>query len=181
VADKRAAEADKRAAEADKRAAERAAEDAKRAADAEKRFKELEILVGGVSNNNGFFAEGFFQQAFAKTLEFAGIKFDRMIPNLRFQGKENGEFDIVLINGDSVALIEAKYRIHPDFVEKLVKEKLPQFRKYFTEYKDYTVYLGIAGLSFSEQVANNAKEYGVAIVRQDGQRAVLDSLPTKTY
>jgi hypothetical protein len=30
-------------------------------------------------------------------------------------------------------------------------------------------------------VVKNAKEYGVAIIRQDGQKVVVDSLPTKTY
>jgi hypothetical protein len=94
---------------------------------------------------------------------------------------EYGEFDIVLVNGSSVAIIEAKYRIHPDFVEKLVTEKLPQFRKHFSKYNDCSVYLGIAGLSFSDKVVEDAKEHGVAIIRQDGQKVVVDSLPTKTY
>jgi hypothetical protein len=176
-ADKRAAEADRRAAEADRRAAEAA----KRDADADERLKKLEILVGNVSNNNGFYAEDFFQRAFAESLELAGIKFDDMIPNLRFHGKENGDFDIVLVNGDSVAIIEVKYRIHPNYVETLVTEKLQQFRKHFPTYNNHAVYLGIAGLSFSERVIKDAKEHGVAIIRQDGQKAVVDSLPTKTY
>jgi hypothetical protein len=113
-------EAAKRDAEWDKRNAEAA----KRNAEADERLKKLEILVGGVSNNNGFYAEDFFQRAFAESLELAGIKFDDMIPNLRYQGKENGDFDIVLVNGDSVAIIEAKYRIHPNYVKELVTKKL---------------------------------------------------------
>jgi hypothetical protein len=162
-------------------AAKRAAEADKRDAKADKRLKKLEDLIGGVGNNNGFFAEEFFQRAFSKKRELAGIKFDGMIPNLKYEGKENCDFDIVLVNGDSVAIIEAKYRIHPKYVKELVTKKLAQFRKHFPMYNNHAVYFGIAGLSFSEQVIKNAKEHGVAIIRQDGQKVVVDSLPTKTY
>jgi hypothetical protein len=157
------------------------AEAAKRDADADKRLKKLENLIGGIGNNNGFFAEEFFQRAFSKKRELAGIKFEGMIPNLKYEGKENCDFDIVLVNGDSVAIIEAKYRIHPKYVKELVTKKLAQFRKHFPTYNNHAVYFGIAGLSVSEQVIKNAKEHGVAIIRQDGQKVVVDSLPTKTY
>jgi hypothetical protein len=176
-----AAEADKRAAEWDTRFKKFQEEAAKRDAAAEKRLKKLERDIFGIGENNGFFAEDFFQQAFSKNREFAGIIFDGMIPNLKYEGKESCEFDIVLVNGDSVAIIEAKYRIHPDFVEELVTKKLRQFRKYFPIYKNHAVYFGIAGMSFCEQVVSDAKEHGVAVIRQDGQKAVVDSLPTKVY
>jgi hypothetical protein len=162
-------------------ARERTVEADKRDAKADKRLKKLENLIGGIGNNNGFFAEEFFQRAFSKKRELAGIKFDGMIPNLKYEGKENCDFDIVLVNGDSVAIIEAKYRIHPKYVNELVTKKLAQFRKHFPTYNNHAVYFGIAGLSFSEQVIKNAKEHGVAIIRQDGQKIVVDSLPTKTY
>jgi hypothetical protein len=175
--DRSSAEADKRNAEADKRNAEAA----KRNAEADKRLKKLEKDIFGIGRNNGYYAEEFFQHVFSKKREFAGIKFDGMIPNLKYEGKESCEFDIVLVNGDCIAIIEAKYRVNPDFVEELVTKKLAQFRKYFPTYKNHAVYFGIAGLSFNKEVIKSAKERGVAIVRQDGQRVVVDSLPTKTY
>jgi hypothetical protein len=175
--DRTSANIDKLSAEA----AKRDAEAAKRNTEADKRLKKLEKDIFGIGRNNGYYAEEFFQHAFSKKRELAGIKFYGMIPNLKYEGKESCEFDIVLVNGDSVAIIEAKYRIHPDFVKELVTEKLAQFRKYFPVYKNHAVYFGIAGMSFSKDVVKNAKEYGVAIIRQDGQRVVLDSMPTKTY
>jgi Holliday junction resolvase len=153
----------------------------KLSADADKRLKKLEKDIFGIGRNNGYYAEEFFQHVFSKKCELAGIKFDGMIPNLKYEGKESCEFDIVLVNGDSVAIIEAKYRIHPNFVKELVTDKLAQFRKYFPVYKNHAVYFGIAGMSFSQEVVKNAKEHGVAIVRQNGQKVVLDTLPTKTY
>ncbi|MDR3013050.1 MAG: hypothetical protein LBU70_07555, partial [Chitinispirillales bacterium] len=139
--DRAAAERDKKAAERDKKAAERD----KKAAE---RLKKLEEVVGGIGNNNGYYAEEFFQNSFSANLEFAGIKFDHMIKNVGFSGKENGEFDILLVNGDTVAIIEAKYRIHSDFVEQFVNKKLKQFRRFFPMYQNHAVYLGIAGMSF---------------------------------
>ena len=185
-ADKRAAEADKRAAEAEIRKAEadRTMEALKKRVDeTSETVNKLSKELGGISSNNGYFAEEFFQNSFAQSLEFAGIKFDVMIPNFRPNGKKKGagEFDIVLLNGNSVAIIEAKYRIHPDFVKKLAEEKLPLFRKLFPLYKDFSVYLGVAGMSFDRATVENAKEYGMAVVRQEGKHVVVDSSNMKVY
>jgi len=147
----------------------------------EERMKKLEKLVGGMGENTGHYAEEFFQNAFAKSPVFAGIKFDKVIPNLMAQKKESCEFDIVLVNGDTVAIIEAKNRVHPDFVKELVTVKLEQFRSFFPEYANYKVYLGIAGLSFDKTVAKKAHEYGVCMVRQDGKAIEIDADGVKVY
>jgi hypothetical protein len=180
--DKEAAERrDKEAAERDKEAAERNKEAAERDKAANERLKKLEEMLGGVGNNNGYYAEEFFQNSFSENLEFAGIKFDHMISNLGVKGKENCDFDIVLVNGDTIAIIEAKYRIHSNFVEELVNKKLKQFRRFFPVYQNHSAYLGIAGMSFDKSVVENAKKHGVAIIRQKGKHAVVDSMPTKVY
>jgi hypothetical protein len=56
---------------------------------------------------------------------FGGVKYDEMIPNLKYKGKHDEvEFDIALVNGDSVALIEVKHRIHPSFVIDIAERKI---------------------------------------------------------
>jgi len=149
--------------------------------DADKRLLKLEELVGNIGKNTGHYAEEFFQRSLGKTLMFAGIKFDKLIPNLKIEKKENCEFDIVMINGNSVAIIEVKNRIHPDFIEEMATVKLAQFRKFFNEYKDYKVYLGVAGLSFDDYVVKKAKEYGIAVLRQDGNTIVVNDDIMKVY
>jgi len=148
---------------------------------AEKRLKKLELLVGNAGKNEGIYAEEFFQNVFAKTLTFAGIKFEKFYPNVKYEKKETSEFDIVLVNGNSVAIIEVKKRIHPKFVKTLATTKLKQFRKHFPEYKDYKVYLGIAGFSFANAVVKEANEYGIGIVRQDGNSVIVNSDFVKEY
>jgi len=162
--------ADKRSAEADKRSVE-----------ADRRLEKLEKLYGGVSENSGRHAEEFFQNAMRKTLTFGGIKFDKLIPNLAVTGGDNCEFDIALVNGDTVALMEAKNRIHPEFVNELATKKLAQFRKLFPEYGNYSVYLGVAGFSFDKTVYAEAKKYGVGVVRQDGDSVQVDAGCLKVY
>jgi uncharacterized tellurite resistance protein B-like protein len=75
--------------------------------------------VGGIDENQGNHAEQYFQNVLAEKLIFGGQKYDRMLANLECFDKNKIsqiEFDIVLVNGKSVAIIETKNRIHPKFI-----------------------------------------------------------------
>jgi len=138
--------------------------------------------VGGIGNNNGYYSETFFQDVFEESLEFGGIKYDKMIPNFgRNDDEVKMEIDIVLINGNSLALIEAKYRIHPDFVKEFAEERLKKFRETYPKYNGYKIYLGIAGFSFDQKVLAEAKEYGVGIVKQAGEGIEVEADCLKAY
>ena len=153
----------------------------KRMARLEKKMEKTHKEIFGISQNLGHHAEHYFQNALAKKRVFGGEKYDKMIKNLKFEGKESCEFDIFLVNGKSVAIIEAKNRIHPNFVEELVSKKTVQFRKYFPEYKDYKLHLGIAGFSFCDDVEKEAKKYGIGIIRQVGDSIEIDDEKLKAY
>ncbi|MDR2582937.1 MAG: hypothetical protein LBC75_05600 [Fibromonadaceae bacterium] len=138
--------------------------------------------MGGIDENQGHHAEQFFQSVFKKKLEFGRIKYDEMIPNLTYKGKKcEIEFDIALVNGDSIALIEVKNRIHPDFVEKFAEERVEKFREFFREFDNYDVYLGIAGFSFSNEVLDRASKYGIGIIRQVGEGVEVEANNLKVY
>jgi len=138
--------------------------------------------IGGISNNIGHHAEQFFQSVFKEKLEFGRIKYDEMIPNLAYKGKKDEiEFDIALVNGDSVALIEAKNRIHPDFVIELAEKRIEKFREFFHEFDNYDVYLGIAGFSFSDEVLDRASAYGIGIIRQVGEGVEIEANNLRVY
>jgi len=139
-------------------------------------------MVGGMSQNIGYAAETYFQTALDKTLCFAGIQFDDMLPNLKKSRKgDMCEFDIVLVNHEAVALIEAKHRVHPSFLEELVNKKAHQFRAFFPAYKNYKLYLGVAGFSFDEQVIEEARKYGVCVLKQNGDAVEFADIPLKVY
>jgi hypothetical protein len=143
--------------------------------------RELGEYYGGVSKNIGFHAEEFFQDALRKSLTFGDVKFDRLNPNLNKTGSKNCEFDIGLENGTSIALIEVKSRVREEFVEELVTKKLARFRKFYPEYENYKVYLGLAGFSFEKAVFDEAKKYGVGVIRQVGDAVQVDKGRLKVY
>jgi hypothetical protein len=146
------------------------------------KWDDMKEKVSGINDNIGHHAEQFFQDIFAETLTFAGKKYDKMIPNLECKGKVPcGEFDIVLVNGKDIAIIEAKNRIHPNYLKKLVEEKVAQFRRFFPEYKNRKLYLGIAGFSFSKTVPEIAKKYGVGIIKQVGKSIEVEAQNLRAY
>jgi len=105
-----------------------------------------------------------------------------MVPNLIHKGKEaKVEFDIALLNGNSIALIEVKNRIHPNFVKELAEGRIEKFRKFFPEYKDCRAYLGIAGFSFSDEVLEQASRYGIGIVKQVGEGVEMTADNLRAY
>ena len=78
------------------------------------KLNRLSELYGGVSSNQGSAAEEFFFNSLSANPEVGGIKFDRVTPNVMPATKtKQGEFDIVMVNGNSVAVIEVKYKVHP--------------------------------------------------------------------
>ena len=145
-------------------------------------MKELGIQVGGINDNIGHHAEQFFQDIFKRKLEFGRMKYDEMVPNLIYKDKGvKIEFDIALLNGDSIALIEVKNRIHPDFVKELAEERIENFRKFFPRYNDYRAYLGIAGFSFCDEVLEQASRYGIGIVKQVGEGVEVKADSLRAY
>jgi len=156
----------------------------RRMQETDKIVKDIARQMGGIDENQGHHAEQYFQEILMEKLTFGGQKYDRMIPNLECFGK-NGvsliEFDMVLVNGKSVAIVETKNRIHPAFVRKLVEERLPKFREFFPEFSKYKAYLGIAGFSFSKKVLEEAKKYGICIVRQVGDSIEIEAGNLRVY
>jgi hypothetical protein len=145
----------------------------------DRKIAQISKQIGGIDNNIGYHAEQFFQNVLANKKVFGGIKYDDIFFNMNH--REKVEFDIVLENGNSVAIIEVKNRIRVNFVKKLAEVRIKEFRKYFPEYKGYDAYLGIAGFSFGEDVLEEARKYGVGIIRQVGDGIEVDATGLKAY
>jgi hypothetical protein len=156
---------------------------------ADKRLKKLEAklnkigkLVGGIGHNNGYFAEDYFFNALCASKRFAGSKYDYVSQNIHDRdGKVEDEFDIVMYNGTSVAIVETKYRVHPEFLQELTTKKVRNFRTLFPNYANHTLYLGIASMSFNDEVVTQAKELGVGLIRAQGDTIEYDTDHVKAY
>ncbi|MDR0518163.1 MAG: hypothetical protein LBH25_14090 [Fibromonadaceae bacterium] len=157
-------------------------ETAQQMKETDRMIKELSRRIGGIDENQGHHAEQFFQDVFRRKLEFGMVKYDEMIPNLAYRDKGvKIEFDIALLNGNSIALIEVKNRIHHNFVKELAEERIEKFREFFPRYGDYNAYLGIAGFSFSDEVLEQASRYGIGIIKQVGEGVEIAAKNLRAY
>jgi len=77
-------------------------------------------------------------------------------------------FDIFLLNGKDIAIIETKYKAHENDVIKLINKKYENFKKLYSEYKDYNHHLGLASFYISDDVKNEALKNNIMVLQRKG-------------
>jgi len=151
-------------------------------AEFDERMKKIQKTVGGMANSQGEFAEEYFFNSLDKGKQnFFGEKFDKIKKKLTnfWQGIE-AEYDIVLFNHASVALIEVKYKAHIDDIPDVLK-KAKTFRILFPHYKDFKIYLGVASMSFYPELEQECIKQGIAIIKQVGDTVVINDEYLKVF
>jgi exonuclease VII large subunit len=149
-------------------------ENARKSEEFDKKFWEMHKEIGGISNSNGDFAEEFFYNSLKETMTFAGIHYEYISDKFARQKKMpdktevRAQFDIVLHNGNSIALIEAKYKADLEDVKELVEKKIPNFRFLYPEFANYKLYLGIGSLVLKDRIVQEAKKLGIGLMMQKG-------------
>jgi len=139
-------------------------------------------ILSGIGINLGHTAEEYFYYALEEKKRMGGIQFQDIEQNLKSKTKKlEDEFDIVLYNGDSIGIIEVKHKVHQNDIQKLITRKATNFRILFNDYKDYKIYLGIAGFSIPKSVDDEARKNGVAVLRQKGDVLDMDDKNLKAY
>ena len=145
-------------------------------------LERMGIHLGGITDNNGSNTEDYFFNSLLDNPVLGGIKYDSISKNLEIRSKRSqGEFDLVMFNGESIALIECKYKAHKSDVEKLINKKVDSFKKLFPVYANYKFYLGIASFSFYPALEEFAKQNGVAILKQKGDVVEIEADNLKAY
>ena len=150
--------------------------------DFERRMKKYEETMGSWANNHGSFAEEYFFNSFENGKQnFFGEKFDEIKKNLRSFAEGLGdEYDIVMYNCASVAIVEVKFKAHEDHIAKVLK-KAETFRIFYPHYRDYNIYLGLAALSFHEGVEDKCINEGIAVIKQVGDTVVINDAHLKIF
>ena len=190
AAAKRQAEYDaaaaKRQAEYDEKAEKRRNEDAieakKRQEEFDNDLKKINKAWGSHTNNLGDIAEEYFFNSFKKGQKnFFGEKFDEIQNNVKVVGYGcDDEYDILLINGSSIAIIEVKHKAHHDDIPDIIK-KAQTLRVNISTYKNHKIYLGFASNSFYKKVENECKKNGIAIIKQAGDTMIMNEENIKIY
>ena len=145
-------------------------------------LERMGIHLGGITDNNGSNTEDYFYNSLLDNPVLGGIRYDSISKNLEIKSKRlQGEFDLVMFNGENIALIECKYKAHKSDVEKLITKQVDSFKKLFPIYANHKFYLGIASFSFYPELEEFAKENGVAILKQKGEVVEIEADNLKVY
>jgi hypothetical protein len=178
-ADKRQAEADKRQAKWNKQFADSKAEADKSMEELRRAQKETDLQIkrmskeiGGIGDFNGYVAEDNIYYSLEDSMVFAGIKFDEMERRVQVRpepfAKTETELDVLLRNGEALAIIEVKHRVKKKDVRELLYDKLGKIKKYYPKHKDYKILLGIGGMTIENDAEIEAKKNGIGIIRVIG-------------
>ncbi|MBC8519250.1 MAG: hypothetical protein H8D24_02425 [Gammaproteobacteria bacterium] len=139
------------------------------------KLNRLAEMYGGVGNNQGKVAEEFYFNSLKQNPVLSGINFDLIEKNVtRHAANIEEEYDLLLINGEDVFIIEVKYRVHPKDIERLVGRKAINFRKLYPEYVNYRHHLALATFAIEDDVRDLALEQGVTILQRRGK--VIETL-----
>ncbi len=131
------------------------------------KLDKIGLMLGSIANNQGSVSEAYFINSLKDKLQIADITFDVLIPNYKIIGKDvRDELDILLVNGESIAIVEVKYKVHLNDIKKLAK-KIINIKKH-PQYRSTKVYAGIAGFSVNDDVFEYAKEHGYFILERKG-------------
>ncbi len=137
----------------------------------DEKLTRMGLRLGNIQENNGEIAEEYFYNSINHTMKLGDIPFDFVYRNLSKHIKKSniqGEYDMILVNGSSVAIIETKYKMHQNDVLKVKEKLIPKFKKLFPEYKDYKLFAGIASFHINTEAKELAKELGFYILEKVG-------------
>jgi hypothetical protein len=141
----------------------------------------LAAMYGGVADNQGSAAEEFFFNSLSESKQIGAIHFDEVLPKV-YGGKIGAqqEYDLVLLNGDSAAIVEVKYKVHPSSLEQ-VEKQLALFKLHFPEYSRMSLYGGVAGFSVPDDVVDEAHKRGMFVLKRQGETFAVDAQQMRAF
>ena len=163
---------------ADKRHAEFKAADKKlqkELAELTRATRDMRKETGGMNNTQGRATEEFFLRALDKERRLGDLEFKHIRANVRaFDHGQEAEFDILMTNGEVVAVIEVKHKLRCEDVERMHDWTLPNFRRFMREYDDNTLAPAMACIIAQRNALALAHKYGYAVLRPGGQKVYAD-------
>lgn len=141
----------------------------------DEKLKRLGITLGSVTNNQGDVAEEFFFQSLIKDNRLGSIRFDDVVKNMeKHRGKIQEEYDLVMTNGDALAVVEVKYKAHHNDLDKLDR-KMRHFKQLFPIYQGFKQYGAIASFHINDEVKSEALRRGYFVLQRSGELVHTES------
>ncbi len=134
----------------------------------DRKLDKVAKMLGGISANQGDIAEDFFYNSLILDNYLGALKFDDITKNMeKHRGKIHEEYDIFLTNGESIAIIEVKYKAHLRDIQKLDR-KFNNFKKLFPIYNNYKLYGAMASFYFNKETKDELLKQGFFILERSG-------------
>jgi len=170
--DQRFKETDQRFKETDQRLDQRIAETDRRL---DRRFEATEREITALSAQTravenlftsqwGRLLEALVKPGVIELFQARGIAVNRSLerPRIR-QGGEELEIDLLLVNGDTLVVVEVKSTLRVEDVRKFL-EDLKRFPDFFPEYRGYRRFGAVAALSIDESADRYAYRQGLFVL-----------------
>lgn len=141
----------------------------------DEKLKRIGIFQANIAQNQGDVAEEFFFHSLMKDCRLGNIHFDDVGMNAsKHRGQIQEQYDIMLTNGDAVAVIEVKYKAHQNDLDKLDR-KMRHFKKLFPVYAAYKQYGAIAAFHVNDEVKEEALRRGYFVLQRCGNLVHTES------
>ena len=157
--------------ETDRQLKENAEELKKSKLEVDKHFKRLDNLFTG---QWGKLMESLVEGDLTTLLQERGIEITSIAPAGR-KGTRNGEdyeFDIIVINGTEIVVVEVKTTLDIEKVDHFF-EKLGKFIHYIPEHKGKKIYGAMAYLKANQSSEKYAEKQGLFVIRATGSSSSI--------
>ena len=132
------------------------------------KLERIGAMVGSISHNQGDVAEEFFYQSLINNNRLGSITFDDITKNMeKHKGNLQEEYDLFMTNGDSIAIVEVKYKAHVNDVKRL-ERKFNNFKKLFPIYNDYKLYGALAAFHMNDDAKEETLNQGFFALQRTG-------------
>ena len=176
-------------AKTDAQMAENAAQMAKTDAQIARTDKEINKLLrstkelhSNVRNEAEACEQRFIASLRRQKLVIAGVTFDEIYSNQKKDRKgEHIELDGLLVNGDSIAILEVKKRLHLNDVEKVRDNLIGRFRKLYPEHQNKRLMVLVAGDNINNDAAAAALEAGFIVLSFKARRLQMQDQQLRYY
>lgn len=139
------------------------------------KLERMGINLGNIGQNQGDVAEEFFFQSLIKDNRLGKIYFDDVVKNMeKHRGQIQEEYDLVMTNGDVIAVVEVKYKAHKNDLDKLVR-KMKHFKQLFPIYQSFKQYGAIAAFHINDDAKQEALRRGYFVLQRSGDLVHTES------
>ena len=148
--------------------------------ESDRKFDRTNKIWENFIGNTSDMVEEYFFRSLEEKKTLGNLKFDNIQRNVR-KTDNSIEFDIILINGDSIGIIEVKNKAHPKDIKPLIEKKIRHFKLDYPKYEDYKYYFGLATMITNNTMIQEAKDEGIFLLTQKNDHLEIVNEGYKTF